>query len=120
MKTTKSTYQANWQGLSLAHIDQRMAAMPVAGEIDQLNWPADYPEAPKTQFTLAHTDEMLYVRYEVKGELPLSVEGAPVFTHPVGAGMLIATDLHHIQLLWMRTGMFDFSIANGVVFCKKE
>lgn len=74
MKKTQSTYQANWQELSLAKIDQRLAAMPIAGEIDQLNWQADYPIAPETQFTLAHTDNMLYVRFEVKGEVPLATK----------------------------------------------
>ena len=74
MKTTKSTYQANWQALTLAQINQRMAAMPVSGRVDTLNWQADYPQAPETTFTLAHTDEMLYVRFEVKGEVPLATK----------------------------------------------
>ena len=74
MKTTKSTYQADWQGLSLARIDQLMAAMPVTGKIDMLNWVEQYPAAPQTTFTLAHTDEMLYVRFEVKGEVPLATK----------------------------------------------
>ena len=74
MKTTKSTYQANWQALTLAQINQRMAAMPVLGRVDTLNWQADYPQAPETTFTLAHTDEMLYVRFEVKGEVPLATK----------------------------------------------
>ena len=74
MKRTKSIYQADWQGLSLAKIDQRMAAMPVAGVIDTLNWKAQYPAAPETVFALAHTDEMLYVRFEVKGEVPLATK----------------------------------------------
>lgn len=74
MKQTKSIYQAHWQDLSLAKIDQLMAAMPVAGVIDILNWQEQYPTAPDTQFTLAHTDEMLYVRFEVKGEVPLATK----------------------------------------------
>ena len=74
MKRTKSIYQTDWQGLSLAKIDQRMAAMPVAGVIDTLNWKAQYPAAPETVFALAHTDEMLYVRFEVKGEVPLATK----------------------------------------------
>ena len=48
--------------------------MPVAGKIDTLNWVEQYPTAPQTAFTLAHTDEMLYVRYEVKGEVPLATK----------------------------------------------
>lgn len=72
MKRTKSTYQADWQGLSLAKIDQQMAAMPVAGKIDTLNWNEQYPTAPETIFTVAHTDEILLVRFEVKGEVPLA------------------------------------------------
>ena len=76
MKTTKSTYQANWQGLTLAQISQRMAAMPIAGRVDTLNWQDNYPQAPETTFTLAHTDEMLYVRFEVKGEVPLATKTA--------------------------------------------
>lgn len=74
MKSTKSTYRADWQGLSLAKIDQQMAAMPIAGVIDTLNWREQYPVAPETRFALAHTDKMLYVRFEVKGEVPLSTK----------------------------------------------
>lgn len=60
--------------MSLAKIDAALAAMPVSGKIDTLNWVEQYPAAPETQFTLAHTDEMLYVRYEVKGEVPLATK----------------------------------------------
>ena len=74
MKTTRSIYQADWQGLSLSKIDQLMAAMPMAGKIDTLNWVEQYPAAPQTNFTLAHTDEILYVRFEVKGEVPLATK----------------------------------------------
>lgn len=74
MKQTKSIYQADWQGLSLAKIDQQMAAMPVAGVIDTLNWKEQYPAAPEAKFALAHTDDILYVRFEVKGEVPLATK----------------------------------------------
>ena len=74
MKIAYSVYQPYWQNLSLAKIDQQMAAMPAAGVIDVLNWKEQYPTAPETTFTLAHTDEMLYVRFEVKGEVPLATK----------------------------------------------
>lgn len=74
MKTTKSTYTPDLSGKSLAQIDAALAAMPAIGSIDQINWPDQYPAAPQTTFTLAHTDEILYVRYEVKGEVPLSTK----------------------------------------------
>ena len=74
MKSTKSTYSPALQGKSLAQIDAAMAAMPIAGKIDTLNWLEQYPAAPQTTFSLAHTDEILYVRYEVKGEVPLSTK----------------------------------------------
>ena len=74
MKTTKSTYTPDLSGKSLAQIDAALAAMPATGSIDQINWPDQYPVAPQTTFTLAHTDEILYVRYEVKGEVPLSTK----------------------------------------------
>lgn len=74
MKTTKSTYTPDLSGKSLAQIDASLAAMPATGSIDQINWPDQYPAAPQTTFTLAHTDEILYVRYEVKGEVPLSTK----------------------------------------------
>lgn len=64
----------DWHGKSLAAIDQWMAQMPAAGVIDNLNWQEQYPIAPETKFTLAHTDEMLYVRFEVKGEVPLATK----------------------------------------------
>lgn len=60
--------------MSLAKIDAALAAMPISGKIDTLNWVEHYPAAPETLFTLAHTDEMLYVRYEVKGEVPLATK----------------------------------------------
>ena len=74
MKTTKSTYTPDLSGKSLAQIDAALAAMPATGSIDQINWPDQYPAVPQTTFTLAHTDEILYVRYEVKGEVPLSTK----------------------------------------------
>ena len=74
MKTTKSIYLPELSGISLAKIDATLSAMPVAGEIDSLNWVEQYPAAPQTAFTLAHTNEMLYVRYEVKGEVPLATK----------------------------------------------
>ena len=74
MKQTKSIYQLDWHGKLPAAIDQLMAQMPAAGVIDSLNWQEQYPIAPETKFTLAHTDEMLYVRFEVKGEVPLATK----------------------------------------------
>ena len=74
MKTTKAIYTPDLEGKTLAQIDATLAAMPTTGHIDQINWPDLYPVAPQTTFTLAHTDEMLYVRYEVKGEVPLSTK----------------------------------------------
>ena len=74
MKVAQSAYSSILIGQSLAQIDAAMAAMPVSGNIDTLNWVEQYPVAPKTTFTLAHTDEMLYVRYEVKGEVPLATK----------------------------------------------
>lgn len=74
MKTVKSTYLQHFVGKSLVQIDAVLAAMPVSGKIDMLNWQEQYPTAPDTIFTLAHTDDMLYVRYEVKGEVPLATK----------------------------------------------
>ena len=74
MKIAHSVYQPYWQNLSLAKIDQQMAAMLVSGTIDTINWKEQYPIAPETKFTLAHTDEIFYVRFEVKGEVPLSTK----------------------------------------------
>ena len=74
MKQIKSTYLPELGGLSLAKVDAALAAMPVTDKIEQINWPEQYPAAPQTTFTLAHTDHMLYVRYEVKGEVPLATK----------------------------------------------
>ena len=74
MKTTKSIYLPELSELSLAKVDAILAAASVAGEIDTLNWVEQYPVAPRTTFTIAHTNEMLYVRYEVKGEVPLATK----------------------------------------------
>jgi hypothetical protein len=74
MKTTRATYTPELEGKTLAQIDAAMAGMTTAGRIDQINWPEQYPVAPQTDFILVHTDKMLYVRFEVKGELPLSTK----------------------------------------------
>lgn len=73
MRTVKAIYQAEWDGKSLAQVDALMATMPISGRVDTLNWAA-YPTAPDTTFTLAYTDTMLFVRYEVKGEVPLATK----------------------------------------------
>ena len=74
MKTIKSIYHADWQGDTLANIDSLMAQLPNSQSISTLNWKEQYPAAPNTTFTLAHTDEMLYIRFEVKGEVPLATK----------------------------------------------
>lgn len=74
MKTTQSTYLPQLAELTLAKVDAALAALTATGTIDQINWPELYPVAPQTTFTLAHTDHMFYVRYEVKGEVPLSTK----------------------------------------------
>ena len=74
MKTTQSTYVPDFATKTLAQIDAAMAAMVPSGAIESLNWQDQYPAAPQTIFTLAHTDQMLYVRYEVKGEVPLATK----------------------------------------------
>lgn len=71
MKKTRSTYRPEWAGQTMAQVDAAMAAMPISGQIDQINWPEQYPTAPLTRFVLAHTEEILYVRYEVRGEMPV-------------------------------------------------
>ena len=76
MKTAKSTYNPQLTGQSLATIDSVLRSMPITGHIDQINWPDSYPIAPEAFFTLAHTDDMLYVRFEVRGEVPLSTKMA--------------------------------------------
>ena len=74
MKTTQSTYVPDFANKTLAQIDAAMAAMVPSGAIESLNWHDQYPAAPQTIFTLVHTDQMLYVRYEVKGEVPLATK----------------------------------------------
>ena len=74
MRTVKSIYNPQLADLSLAKIDAILRSMPITGHIDQINWPDLYPVAPESCFALAHTDDMLYVRFEVKGEVPLSTK----------------------------------------------
>jgi hypothetical protein len=73
MKTVKSTYMPELGNKTLSQIDQVLQQLP-AEQIDTLNWSEQYPTSPETKFTIAHTDEMLYVRYEVKGEVPLATK----------------------------------------------
>lgn len=61
-------------GQSLAKIDASLRVLPATGHIDQINWSELYPAAPETMFVLVHTDDMLYVRFEVKGEVPLATK----------------------------------------------
>ena len=74
MKTIKSTYLPQLADFSLSKVDAALAQMPATGMIDQIPWPEQYPAAPQTTFTLAHTDQMFYVRYEIKGEVPLATK----------------------------------------------
>ena len=61
-------------GQSLAKIDASLRVLPATGHIDQINWSELYPAAPETMFVLVHTDDMLYVRFEVKGEVALATK----------------------------------------------
>lgn len=72
MKKAQAIYQAEWDGKSMAQVEAMMAEMPIAGKIDTLNWVGQYPTAPQTTFTLVYTNQTLYVRFEVKGEVPLA------------------------------------------------
>lgn len=72
MKTVKSIYQPDLHGKSLAMIDQWMGKELPKETIDVINWPEQYPLVPNTTFTLAHTHEVLLVRFEVKGEIPVA------------------------------------------------
>lgn len=72
MKATRSIFQSDWQGKTMQQIDELMAQMPIAGEIDQINW-QEYPKAPNTTFVVAHTETMMYVRFDVRGEMPVNV-----------------------------------------------
>lgn len=74
MKTIQSIYSPQLAELSPKQVDAILSEMPVTGKIDQINWSDQYPTAPQTTFVLAHTEEMLYVRYEVKGEVPLATK----------------------------------------------
>ena len=88
MRTSQSTYSVSLAGLSLAKVDAALAALPATGHIDQINWPTDYPAAPETTFTLAHTDEMLFVRFEVKGEVPRRVAAEGLLARGKKVGVL--------------------------------
>lgn len=74
MKTIQSIYSPQLAELFPKQVDAILSEMPVTGKIDQINWSDQYPTAPQTTFVLAHTEEMLYVRYEVKGEVPLATK----------------------------------------------
>ena len=74
LKKINSIYQPDWCGESLANVNLRMTILPNSQLINTLNWAEQYPTAPEATFTLAHTDEMLYVRFEVKGEVPLATK----------------------------------------------
>jgi len=74
MKKAQVIYSPEFDDKSMSAIDTAMAQMAISGRVDVLNWPEDYPVAPTTTFTLARTDDTLYVRFEVKGEVPLSTK----------------------------------------------
>jgi hypothetical protein len=74
MKTVTSKYVPEISSMSLAQVNNELAQLPVTGKIDQINWPELYPTAPQSNFVLVHTNDMLFIRYEVKGEIPLSTK----------------------------------------------
>lgn len=59
--------------------EQAFDLLPVLGSklrIDTVNWPNEYPYAPQTEVTLAHTSEALYIRYDVEGKQLRAVAAA--------------------------------------------
>lgn len=70
MKQTTSIYRTDLQRETVAKIDSILSKMPYSCAIDTLNWHEQYPQAPATTVTLAHTCDTLFVRFKVLGEVP--------------------------------------------------
>ena len=59
-------YIPNLQTLTSCEIDDVLSALSVCGDVDCVNWQT-YPAHPETTLRLAHSDTMLFVRFDVKG-----------------------------------------------------
>lgn len=59
-------YLPNLQPLAITEVARALAAMPLCGQIDCVNWRDTFPACPTTALHLAHTGTMLFVRFEVQ------------------------------------------------------
>ena len=59
-------YLPNLKPLAISEVAKTLAAMPLCGQIDCVNWRDTFPACPTTALHLAHTGTMLFVRFEVQ------------------------------------------------------
>ena len=69
MKTLKIPFCPDLSKLKLEEIAESLEEKGVCGSIDSANWLNDFPYKPITTFYLARTNERLYIKYAVKGNL---------------------------------------------------
>lgn len=55
------------QSLTIRQAAEVLSLFPVCGEIDCVDWSEHFPAHPHTALRLAHTGEMLFVRFDVEG-----------------------------------------------------
>ena len=60
-------YMPHLQTLTIKEVADVLASLPPCGEIDCVNWSERFPVHPRTALRLAHTGEMLWVRFDVEG-----------------------------------------------------
>lgn len=67
MKQIDIPHMSALQGCSAEEAYQLLAEAGAEISIEEVNWPALYPACPQTRVRAAHSEDTLYLRYEVRG-----------------------------------------------------
>ena len=69
MKSLQIPYAQDLSGKKLSEITSTIIEKGVSDMVEKVNWPEQYPYKPLTQFNLLRSDNSLFIRFYVRGNL---------------------------------------------------
>lgn len=67
MKVLRIPYREKLRGLTIQDVSEKLPHEGVSLNIDQVNWPKEYPDCPETKVFVAHDRQKLHLLFCVKG-----------------------------------------------------
>ncbi len=69
MKNLKVPYYPGISGKTLSEVNAILIENGVSDMVEKVNWPAQFPYKPLTEFNLIRSDKSIFIRFRVRGNL---------------------------------------------------